>query len=105
MHLEHKPGETMQVDWAGQTAALVDTDTGEQLDAYLFVAVLPYSGYAYAEAFLDMNIQWCCFLWNFSGSIPVYHRISSLGYTLSSIASVPVFLFVGHGVGQNVMFS
>ena len=25
MHLEHKPGETMQVDWAGQTAALVDT--------------------------------------------------------------------------------
>ena len=34
MHLEHKPGETMQVDWAGQTAALVDTDTGERLDAY-----------------------------------------------------------------------
>lgn len=28
MHLEHKPGEAMQVDWAGQTAALVDTDTG-----------------------------------------------------------------------------
>ena len=26
MHLAHKPGETMQVDWAGQTAALVDTD-------------------------------------------------------------------------------
>lgn len=36
MHLEHKPGETMQVDWAGQTATLVDTDTGERLDAYLF---------------------------------------------------------------------
>ena len=45
MHLEHKPGKTMQVDWAGQTAALVDTDTGERLDAYLFVAVLSYSGY------------------------------------------------------------
>ena len=55
MHLEHKPGETMQVDWAGQTAALVDTDTGERLDVYLFVAVLPYSGYAYTEAFLDMK--------------------------------------------------
>lgn len=37
MHLEHKPGETMQVDWAGQTAHIVDTDTGEQLDAYLFI--------------------------------------------------------------------
>ena len=55
MHLEHKPGETMQVDWAGQTAHIVDTDTGEQLDVYLFVAVLPYSGYAYTEAFLDMK--------------------------------------------------
>ena len=55
MHLEHKPGETMQVDWAGDTMGVVDTDTGEQIPAYLFVSVLPYSGYAYAEAFLDMK--------------------------------------------------
>ena len=47
MHPEHRPGETMQVDWAGQTAARADTD--------LFVAVLPYSIYAYTEAFLDMK--------------------------------------------------
>ena len=53
MRLEHKPVETMQVDWVGQTAHIVDTDTGEQLDAYLFVAALPYSGYTYTEAFLD----------------------------------------------------
>ena len=32
MHLEHKPGETIQVAWAGQTAALVDTDTGPVTD-------------------------------------------------------------------------
>ena len=51
MHLEHKPGETMHVDWAGQTAALVDTDTGERLDAYLFVAGPSFSGYAHTEAF------------------------------------------------------
>lgn len=55
MHLEHKPGENMQVDWAGQTAGIVDTDTGERLPAYLFVSVLPYSGYAYTEAFPDMK--------------------------------------------------
>mgnify|MGYP000869313953 CR=1 FL=1 len=55
MHLDHKPGETLQVDWAGQTAGLVDTDTGELITAYVFVAVLPYSGYAYVEAFLDMK--------------------------------------------------
>lgn len=55
MHLEHKPGETLQVDRAGQAAGLVDTDTGERIAACVFVAVLPYSGYAYVEAFLDMK--------------------------------------------------
>ncbi len=55
MHLEHKPGETLQVDWAGQTAYLMDTDTGKRIKAYVFVAVLPYSGYAYVEAFLNMK--------------------------------------------------
>ncbi len=55
MRLEHRPGETMQVDWAGQTASILDTDTGELVPAYLFIAVLPYSGYAYTEAFLDMK--------------------------------------------------
>lgn len=53
MHLNHKPSETMQVDWAGDTMGIVDTDTGELIPAYLFVSVLPYSGYAYTEAFLD----------------------------------------------------
>ena len=53
MHLNHKPGETMQVDWAGDTLGIIDTSTGELMPAYLFVTVLPYSGYAYAEAFLD----------------------------------------------------
>ena len=43
------------MDWAGQAAALVDTDTGARLNAYLFVAVLLYSGYAYAETFPDMK--------------------------------------------------
>lgn len=55
MRLEHRPGETMQVDWAGQTASILDTDTEELIPAYLFIAVLPYSGYAYTEAFLDMK--------------------------------------------------
>lgn len=55
MHLEHKPGQNMQVDWAGDTMGLKDTDNGDIVPVYLFVAVLPYSGYAYAEAFLDMK--------------------------------------------------
>jgi len=55
MHLDHKPGDAIQVDWAGQTAHIIDTDTGEHIKEYLFVAVLPYSGYAYVEAFQDMG--------------------------------------------------
>ena len=39
MHLNHKPGEVMQVDWAGDTAAVIDTDTGEIIPAYVFLAV------------------------------------------------------------------
>jgi len=55
MHITRKPGEIMEVDWAGQMARIVDTDTGEVLPAYLFVAALPYSGYAFCEAFTDMK--------------------------------------------------
>lgn len=36
MHLSHKPGEVMQVDWAGDTAAVIDTDTGEIIPAYVY---------------------------------------------------------------------
>jgi len=53
MHLEHKPGEKMEVDWAGQTMVVTDNVTGELIPAYIFVAVLPCSGYAYAEAFFS----------------------------------------------------
>lgn len=46
MHLDHKPGEQMEVDWAGDTAKVTDPETGSQTPAYLFIAVLSCSGYA-----------------------------------------------------------
>jgi transposase len=55
MHISRKPGELMEVDWAGTTAFLTDTDTGGRIPAYIFVAALPYSGYAYVEAFLSQD--------------------------------------------------
>ena len=55
MHLNHKPGEIMQVDWAGDTTGITDTDTGEFIKVYVFVATLPYSGYSYVEGFFSMN--------------------------------------------------
>ena len=55
MHIERRPGEQMEVDWAGQTMEITDNLTGKIIPAYIFVAVLSYSGYAYVEAFLSRN--------------------------------------------------
>lgn len=55
MHIDRKPGEIMEVDWAGDTAAVTDSTIGKELPAYIFVAVLPYSQYAYVEAFLKQD--------------------------------------------------
>lgn len=55
MYIKHKPGEQLEVDWAGQTATIIDTDTGGEIKAYIFVAVLSCSQYAYVEAFLSQN--------------------------------------------------
>ena len=55
MHINRKPGEQVEVDWAGDLATIIDPDTGEILKAYIFVGVMTYSQYAYVEAFLDMK--------------------------------------------------
>lgn len=55
MHISRKAGEQVEVDWAGNPAAIIDPDTGEILKAYIFVGVMTYSKYAYVEVFLDMK--------------------------------------------------
>ncbi len=52
-HLEHKPGQTVEVDWSGKLMEIVNADTGEITKVHLFVACLPYSQYAYVEPTLD----------------------------------------------------
>ena len=56
MRISHKPGDAMQVDWAGTTIPYHDRITGDVYPAYLFAAVLPCSCYAYVEACDDMKI-------------------------------------------------
>lgn len=46
MHIEHKLGYAVEVDWAGATLSDIDSSTGEIQKAYLFVGALPCSGYA-----------------------------------------------------------
>ncbi|MBW6475384.1 MAG: IS21 family transposase [Anaerolineaceae bacterium] len=55
MRIEHKGGERMQVDYAGQKIPIIDSETGEITKASVFVAVLPASNYTYAEAQLSEN--------------------------------------------------
>lgn len=52
--VEHKAGRAIEVDWAGKTLRIVDPVTGDSSTAYLFVAVLPFSRYAFVEPTLDM---------------------------------------------------
>lgn len=58
MHIEHKPGQEMQVDWVGDTMSSYGfADSFEAHKVYVFVACLPFSGRIYAEGFWSMKEQ------------------------------------------------
>ena len=61
MRLNHKAGEKVFVDYAGQTMPVIDPKTGEIREAEIFVAVLGASSYTYTEA------QWHQDLPNWTG--------------------------------------
>jgi transposase len=61
MRHNHKAGEKLFVDYAGQTVEVVDPETGEIREAQIFVATLGASNYTYAEA------QWAQSLPNWIG--------------------------------------
>lgn len=55
LRIKRKPGETMEVDWIGDTLKVYDSANCCEIPAYIFVAVLPCSLYGYAEVFPDMK--------------------------------------------------
>ncbi len=57
MRHEHRAGEKLFVDYAGQTIGITDRLTGEIRKAQIFVAVLGASNYTYAEATLSQQIE------------------------------------------------
>lgn len=74
MRHEHRAGEKLFVDYAGQTIEIVDCETGEIHNAQIFVAVLGASSYTYAEATLSQKIEdWICShvrAFSFFGGVP-----------------------------------
>ncbi len=53
---EHRAGEKLFTDYAGDTIDIIDPNTGEIKPAYVFVAVLGASNYTYAEATGQMSL-------------------------------------------------
>ena len=50
MHLTHRAGEYLQVDFAGKQLHYIDVPNGEIITCPVLVCALPYSGYTYIEA-------------------------------------------------------
>lgn len=57
MRHDHRAGEKLFVDYAGQTVGITDRTTGEIHKAQIFVAVLGASNYTYAEATLSQQLE------------------------------------------------
>lgn len=58
-HFDAVIGQKMEVDFAGQTFKMTNPLTGEILTIVVFVAILPYSQYIYAEGMLSTKEpQW-----------------------------------------------
>lgn len=50
MHINHKSGDKMYIDYAGKTLSIIDKETGKLKEVQFFVAILGASQYTYAEA-------------------------------------------------------
>jgi transposase len=56
MRQDHKAGEKLFTDFAGQTIPIVDRETGEITQAEVFVAAHGFSSYTYAEAVASQEL-------------------------------------------------
>ena len=57
MHIDHKAGDKIYVDYAGATLPYVEVETGEVKRAQVFVAILGWSQYAYVEAMKNQTLE------------------------------------------------
>jgi transposase len=56
MRQNHKAGDKLFVDYAGQTVPVFNQQSGETRQAQIFVAVLGMSNYTYAQASWDQSL-------------------------------------------------
>lgn len=56
MRQEHRAGEKLFVDYAGQTVPIINPATGEVTEAQIFIAALGASSYTFAEASVSQDL-------------------------------------------------
>jgi hypothetical protein len=70
-HLVHKPGESVEVDWAGKVMHFYSLGIPKKV--YIFVGSLPFSQYTYIEPCLNMKekswIECHIHMWNYFGGV------------------------------------
>ena len=72
MHMEHKAGDKMYVDYSGDKLQIVNPETGEIQEVEFFVAILGASQYTYAEC--TMSQQKCDFINSLQNAIHFYRK-------------------------------
>ncbi len=74
MHFVHRPGEQLQVDFAGGKLGYVDRNTGEWIACEVLVCAMPYSNYVYVEALRSQKqeefIKGLCNALRYLGGVP-----------------------------------
>ena len=74
MHFDHRPGEVMEIDFAGSKLSHVNKDTGQIIWCPVLVCVLPYSGYTYVQALVSQKLE---------------HLVDALNRCMSYFGGVP----------------
>jgi transposase len=77
MHLDHKPAEKAEIDFAGGKMSYVDKQSGELMECPVLIAVLPFSGFTYAEALAGMSLT---------------HLIPALGRCMEYFGGTPEYV-------------
>ena len=74
MHIDHKAGDKLYVDYAGEKMHYVDLISGEMVPVEVFVATLGASSYTYVEASMNQKIpcfiQSCANALHYFGGVP-----------------------------------
>ena len=77
-HIEHKAGDRMYVDFAGDKLHIIDKESGEHIPIEIFVAILPCSQFTFVEAVASQKkedfIKACEDAFYFYGGTPSGHR-------------------------------